>query len=141
MNVKKKMRRIIRTAALTAAAAAGWALLLAQTSGGFRFFGPISRIITPNGDGFNDVAILCVDNPSGSGVDAKIYTLLGANVASMSGPVPAPAGCSQQAQLPGSLQALTWDGRAGGGLVHSGVYVYEVKAEGQAFTGTLLVVR
>lgn len=150
MNVKTK--RLGIRAAVAALTAAACALLLAQTSGGFRFFGPLSRIITPNGDGVNDYAILCVDNPSASGVEGKVFTLMGAEVSSLTGPLylnqapqggPTPVACpaGMFSGVPGSAQYLYWDGRSDGGAVHSGVYVYEVKAEGQAFTGTLLVVR
>lgn len=145
MNVNEKKSRTF--AALLLAALAGWSLLMAQ-GGGFDFRGPLSRLITPNGDQRNDYFFFCVDNPSDSGVDAKVYTLSGRLVSSMvhrrdlvppiggAPVVPCPAGI-----LPGSAQYVFWDGMSGGAAVHSGVYVYQIKAEGRSFTGTLAVVR
>jgi hypothetical protein len=52
------------------------------------------------------------------------------------GAVACPAGI-----LPGSAQYVYWDGKAAGAAVHSGIYVYQIKAEGRSFTGTLVVVR
>ena len=34
-----------------------------------------------------------------------------------------------------------WDGKAGGRAVDGGVYVYQIRAEGRAFNGTLVVIR
>lgn len=106
---------------------------LAQ-AGGFRFDGPLSRVITPNGDNRNDVAIFCFGNPSDSDVEGRIYTLRGSEVARMSkaGNL---AGCPGGGLNP---QSMTWDPRTG---VASGVYVYQLRSEGLVFTGTLLVVR
>lgn len=126
------------------AAAAGLALmgflteLSAQTSGGFRFFGPLSRVITPNGDQRNDLAFFCFDNPGDSDVSGKVYTLLGGEVASMS-----PRSATGASSCPGGFtpQLVTWDGRSAGTVVRSGIYVYRVSAEGRHYTGTLLVVR
>ena len=132
-------------AALAAAAAVvlcGFLTALsAQTTGGFRFSGPLARVITPNGDGRNDLAFFCYDNPGDGDVTGKIYTLLGAEVAS-TGPRTAAAGSACPGGiLPGSAQFSTWDGRAAGSVVSSGIYVYRLTADGKAFTGTLLVVR
>ena len=107
-------------------------------SGGFRFFGPLGRVITPNGDRKNDIAFFCFDNFSDSGVSGKIYTLLGSEVASM-GPKTSSVGTScTQGALP---QYVSWDGTAQGVRVRNGIYVYRIEAEGRTFTGTLLVVR
>ncbi len=135
MNVKKKL-----LAALAAAlfAVVGTTRLLAQ-NGAFQFYGPLARVITPNGDGKNDVAFFCFDNFSDSGVSGKIYSLLGSEVASTS-PKTSSAGtaCNQSGALP---QMIRWDGTANGSRVRSGIYVYRVEAEGRVFAGTLLVVR
>lgn len=144
MNDKKTL-----AAAIVAAGALAWSALAGAQGGGFAFRGLLGRIITPNGDLRNDYAIFCLDNPSQSGVESKIYTLGGAHVTAMSEsrplgnpppggapPVACPAGA-----LPGSAQFVFWDGRAGGSAVRSGVYVYQIKAEGRSFTGTLVVVR
>ncbi|PIR15892.1 MAG: hypothetical protein COV48_11870, partial [Elusimicrobia bacterium CG11_big_fil_rev_8_21_14_0_20_64_6] len=110
-------------------------------SGGFRFFGPLSRVITPNGDGLNDRIFICFDNFSDSGVSGKIYTLLGSEVASM-GPKTSRTGIAGVSCPTGSLpQFVSWDGTAQGVQVHNGIYVYRIEAEGKTFSGTLLVVR
>lgn len=117
--------------------------LNAQTTGGFRFGGPLARVITPNGDGRNDVAFFCYDNPSDGDVSGRIYTLLGAEVASTAPRMQVQAGvpACPGGLLPGSAQYSTWDGRAAGSTVRSGVYVYRISAEGRSYSGTLLVVR
>lgn len=137
----RRLRDWLLTAlAVAAALALGGFLteLSAQTPGGFRFFGPLSRVITPNGDQRNDLAFFCFDNPADSDVIGKVYTLLGAEVASMS-----PRASTGSSACPGGFipQLVTWDGRAAGGVVRSGVYVYRITSEGRSYTGTLLVVR
>lgn len=132
--------------ALAAAAAVALGGFLTQlsaqtTTGGFRFAGTLARVITPNGDGRNDLAFFCYDNPSDGDVSGRIYTLLGAEVAS-TGPRTGAAGSAcPGGLLPGSAQFSTWDGRSAGSVVRSGVYVYRISAEGRSYTGTLLVVR
>jgi gliding motility-associated-like protein len=86
-----------------------------------------TRVITPNGDGRNDFAIMIFDNPNGSSVTGKIYDLRGAFVADMAaGPQP---------------DSLQWDGKMNGSVVTSGVYVYQVKGDGKTFNGTFVVAR
>ena len=116
-------------------------LAFAYADGGFRFFGPLRRLITPNGDQANNIAIFCFDNPSDSGVSGTVYSLLGSHVAGMAAATPALAGCPQTSGVVFKAQSMTWDGRASGVVVRSGVYIYQVRAEGVNFTGTLLVVR
>ena len=70
-------------ALMGAAVATLWVAARAQ-SGGFRFYGPLARVISPNGDQRNDVAFFCFENPSDSEVTGRVYTLLGTEVASMS---------------------------------------------------------
>lgn len=127
---------------IAAALAAGLLALLGAAelraqNGGFVFFGPLRRVITPNGDNVNDRLFLCFDNFSDSGVDARIFTLLGSEVAPMRHIRAANGGCAGGT----SPQYATWDGRASGIVVRSGMYVYRVEAEGKSYTGTFLVVR
>jgi hypothetical protein len=93
--------------------------------------------VTPNGDQINDRLFMCFDNFSDSGVSGKVYTLLGAEVASMSWVRSPLAGCAGGV-VP---QHAVWDGRAAEGVVRSGIYVYRIEAEGRRFAGTFLVVR
>lgn len=129
-----KLKRLTAAAAAAGAALLG-AVLLAQTQV-FRFDGVLSRVVSPNGDSRNDTAIFCFDNFADSEVDARIYTLLGSEVTKLTRVRTALAGC------PGGLgpQHMIWDPRASG-QVRSGIYVYQVKSEGRAFSGTLVVVR
>jgi hypothetical protein len=132
--------------AVLAAAILAVALLavgvFAQTSS-FHFYGPLSRIMTPNGDHNNDMAIFCFENPADSDASGKIYSLLGSEVASL-GPrmTPALAGCPAGVFAPGqSNQSLAWDGRSNGSTVRSGIYIYRITAELKVYSGTLIVVR
>ena len=137
-----KIKQLARTMILAAAAMLGIALVRAQITGGFRWDGPLSRVITPNGDGINDKAFFCFDNFALSDVSGTIYTLLGAQVASLQPPLNASSfpnnGCLQ---FHGNKEQFsTWDPLSQG-QVHSGVYVYQVRSEGKAYSGTILVVR
>ncbi|MDE2489214.1 MAG: hypothetical protein KGM24_00090 [Elusimicrobia bacterium] len=86
------------------------------------------RVITPNGDGRNDVAIFTYDPGPENVVPAgRVYDLRGAYVADMT---------------PGLVaNTLTWDGKMNGTPVHSGVYVYRITGGGKTFTGTIVVAR
>lgn len=137
--MKKKMTRRLKLLA-AAVVFAGLAGGLGAQDGGFRFDGPIGRVITPNGDLRNDELFICFGNPSDSEVETRIFTLWGAEVARVS---------QIRSQLEGCPRLTTgardqhakWDGRSHGSFVKSGVYIYQVKAEGRTYSGTLLVVR
>jgi hypothetical protein len=144
MNMKK-------TVDMWATLAAGLmiAMLLAVAafaqSASFRFFGPLSRVITPNGDAAknNGTAIFCFDNPADSGVSGNIFSLLGSAVATLgpAGVNPALSGCPAGAFPRVSDGYLSWDGRSNGSTVRSGIYVYRITAEQKSYTGTIIVVR
>lgn len=86
-----------------------------------------NRILTPNGDGRNDLITFVFDNPADLAVSGTVYTVRGALIASMTpGPLP---------------NTLTWNGRANGALVPIGVYVYSLRTEQRIMTGTLVVIR
>ncbi|MBI4055116.1 MAG: gliding motility-associated C-terminal domain-containing protein [Elusimicrobia bacterium] len=95
---------------------------------GFNFdlSGLTTKVITPNGDGLNDVVVFLLDNPKDSKVGGKLFDLTGAFVAEM------------RLRSDGYLE---WDGKSGGQTVHSGVYIYQIEAEGKTFNGTLVVAR
>jgi len=85
-------------------------------------------VITPNGDGLNDVAIFTYDpGPKNVQAAGRIFDLRGAAVADMApGLVP---------------NTLTWDGRMNGRPASGGVYVYRITGDGKTFTGTIVVAR
>lgn len=107
-----------------------------------RFYGPLSRVITPNGDGINDLAFFCFENPQDSEISGKIYTILGTEVSPI-GPRRARTN-SAGAGCPASIiqaQYVTWGGTADSVRVASGLYVYRINVEQKVFSGTILVVR
>ena len=107
---------------------------LARTQGfDFDIAGRTNRIITPNGDNLNDVASFIYDNPRSSAVSGKIYDVGGGYVSDMQECPTLPSGPGQ-----GCIQ---WDGKAGGRTVSGGVYVYQIRAEDKAFSGTIVVIR
>ena len=134
----------------TAAAGVVIVLLLAVAAfaqgSSFRFFGPLSRVITPNGNPGknNGTAFFCFDNPADSGVTGNIFSLLGSAVATM-GPAiqntPTWGASCPAGSLPDSGQSMTWDGTSNGVVVRSGIYVYRITAELRSYTGTIIVVR
>lgn len=138
---KTRRKAAVLVLAMAAGLLLGLARLHAQTAQ-VQFYGLLSRVITPNGDGINDLAFFCFENPQDSEISGKIYTLLGAEVAPIGSrrdrTALAGAGC------PASIiraQYMTWDGMADNARVRSGLYVYRLTAEDQVFSGTLLIVR
>ncbi|MBI3298921.1 MAG: gliding motility-associated C-terminal domain-containing protein [Elusimicrobia bacterium] len=86
-----------------------------------------NRFITPNGDGRNDVIVFRYSNPRDILVSGRVVDLKGARVAELAAGTVA--------------DTLVWDGKAGGGAVPSGVYIYVIEGGSSVFTGTLVVVR
>lgn len=150
MNTKKTIETWATVGAALVIAVLLAVAAFASVGAGFRFFGPLSRVITPNGNAQkpNGTAIFCFDNPADSGVSGSVFTLLGSAVASM-GPAtvnPVNSGCPLGIYDTHGLQGvsggyLTWDGTSNGAVVHSGIYVYRVTAEQKSYTGTIIVVR
>jgi len=115
------------------------------TTGGFEFMTALNRFITPNGDGINDSAMLCFNNPKDSGVRGEIFDLRGNKVADMEQIRNADDQvnffCPSAGPAPNDGQAVRWDGKMMGRPATSGIYVYLIQAEDTAYTGTILVVR
>ena len=78
------------------------------------------RIITPNGDGWNDKVIFQFDNPQLLPLSGQIFDVSGTKVAGLSvGPNPD--------------STLEWDGKSSGGQpVPAGIYIYEVDISGSS---------
>lgn len=86
------------------------------------------RVVTPNGDGINDLIIFTYDpGPSHAAIRGRIYDMTGSFVADMEpGLVP---------------NTITWNGKMNGRAVTSGVYVYKIEGDGKTYTGTVVVAR
>jgi hypothetical protein len=102
--------------------------LLRSDSAVFDLSNISGRVITPNGDGKNDQVIFTYDpGPRNVTPEGKIYDIHGAFVADMkAGLVP---------------NTIVWDGFMNGRRATSGVYVYQIKGDGKAFSGTIVVAR
>lgn len=87
-----------------------------------------SRVITPNGDGLNDVMIFTYDpGPNNAVPTGRVMDLQGRHVADMTfGLVP---------------NTLVWDGKSNGRAVTGGVYVYQIQGDGKTFNGTIVIAR
>lgn len=89
------------------------------------------RVITPNGDGYNDVVFFEFDNGiniEGTPFDTGVYDLSGANVSSL------------KLDLGGN--ALSWDGKdSSGRVVPSGIYIYMIKLGKYTVSGTVVVAK
>lgn len=138
MNSKKMITAVLAAGLLAFAGA----LKLAAQASLVQFHGPLARVITPNGDRINDIAFFCFENPQDSDISGKVYTLLGAQVATM-GPKTDRSGTAGAGCAPSVIRAqfVSWDGSANGSRVDNGLYVYRIESEGRSFSGTLLVVR
>ncbi|MEK7287426.1 MAG: hypothetical protein AAB091_02540, partial [Elusimicrobiota bacterium] len=90
--------------------------------------GQSHKIITPNGDGWNDSVIFRFENPKTVEVTGKVFDLTGAFVGSMKqGP---------------EENTLLWDGTDGEGRVaRGGIYIFQIEAAGKVFSGTVVVAR
>src|SRR5262249_45747793 len=86
------------------------------------------RIITPNGDGWNDKVVFQFDNPQQLPLSGKVFDITGAHVADLgTGPIPD--------------STLQWDGKdASGRVVPAGIYLYEISGA-TTMTGTVVVAR
>ena len=87
------------------------------------------RIITPNGDGWNDKAIFQFDNPELLPLSGKVYDISGAFVANL---VPG---------LANPDSSLAWDGKSNGATVPAGIYIYQIDLGGSPESGTIVVAR
>lgn len=89
------------------------------------------KIITPNGDGKNDFLTIIFDGPAGieERVAAFIYDKSGRYVARL----------NKQGLTTTSLR---WDGvDDDGNAVPSGIYIYQLEADGKVINGTVVVSR
>jgi hypothetical protein len=85
------------------------------------------RILTPNGDGFNDSVGFTVPEPVSGLPRAEVYNVQGRRVAELS---------------PVSPTQLRWDGHdASGRTVESGVYLVQISEDAALWNGVVAVAR
>jgi hypothetical protein len=122
----------MRNAKFSLAAAAALLLaLLSVSSAVQRQPGAVNRLVTPNGDGYNDTFVFNCYNPRDSAVDAKIYDLSGRVIATM------------QLKISGGtdfIYVYEWDPNSGGHWP-GGVYLYRIRVEQKVYKGTVVVIR
>jgi len=86
------------------------------------------RTFTPNNDGLNDVVNFEYANPNNKGVVCRIFDLRGALV--------------RQLDIGQTETSFSWDGRdQKGKVVPSGVYIYQLEAEGKVINGTVILAK
>jgi len=87
------------------------------------------RVITPNGDAFNDVVFFQFDSSvAGIPIEADIRDIRGSRVAGL--------------EMNAAEDALVWDGRDDNGRTSpSGIYIYSIKIGQNQATGTVVVAR
>lgn len=93
----------------------------------FSFVGVSNRFITPNGDRRNDNVAFNFSNPRDSSGSIKIYDVRGHLLTTLT-------------VNPGDTLE-TWDARANGAVVSSGVYIYVLHVESVVVSGAVVVVR
>lgn len=120
------------TLSVTAGKAGTFRVKQYSRPGSFRITQTVpKKIFTPNGDGVWDDFNIVFENPQALEIsEARVFDLSGARVADLSaGGVYGP-------------DSLRWDGRKSGGeKAVSAVYIYQFKAGGKLYNGTVVLAR
>ncbi len=117
------------TVSITGGRTGSFQIRAASRSPGVTMTKVYPKIISPNGDGWNDKAVFEFDNPQLLPLSGKVYDITGAFVADMA-----------FGRVPDST--LVWDGKdSAGSTVPGGIYVYQVDTGNGATTGTVVVAR
>jgi hypothetical protein len=113
----------------TGARAGRYQIRVASHSPGVTVTKVYPRIITPNGDGWNDKVVFQFDNPELLPLSGHMYDITGTKVADLkAGPQPD--------------STLIWDGKdSSGRVVPAGIYLYQIESAGSKMTGTVVVAR
>lgn len=87
-----------------------------------------SRIITPNGDGINDIFTINFENPKDSFVSGAIYDVAGRNIGDM--------------KLSSDGMKIYWNGRdLMENAVDAGSYIYQIRSPEYVYNGLVIVAR
>lgn len=124
-----RIKRILVIAAAAALALAPGALFCPAAGLGLSV--AVNKLVTPNGDGYNDKFIFKCYNPGYAAIDARIYTVSGRQIATM--------------QLEGIgtsdyYYTYDWDPNSGGRWP-GGVYLYQIWIGTKVYKGTVVVIR
>ncbi len=92
---------------------------------------PVNKLVTPNGDGFNDTFVFRCYNPRDAAIDARIYDVSGREAGSMR---------LKSAGLSDFYYTYEWDPNSGG-RSPGGVYIYQISVEKNVYKGTVVVIR
>ena len=107
-------------------------LKAAQSLGPVTLQSVTPRIITPNGDGKNDVAFFnfgSSDHLTGLPITGDVFSITGARVANF--------GVSNINDT-----KMSWNGKDGdGNTLPSGIYIYQIKLGDSRLTGTVVIAR
>jgi hypothetical protein len=125
-------------ALLLAAAALLAPGLAASSPSGLGLSIAMTRMVTPNRDGFNDTFIFRCHNPRDSAIEAKIFDISGREVAQMRLKQRSSA-ASVSPSASGEYYDLEWDPSSG--HTPGGVYIYQVRVETKVYKGTITVIR
>lgn len=89
----------------------------------------IPSIITPNGDGINDVCFFYYENPNNRDITGRIYDLSGSMIVDR--------------LSNGSVSnSMKWDGKDDyGNTVESGIYIYQLQGGDELISGTIVVAK
>jgi hypothetical protein len=84
------------------------------------------RIVTPNGDSWNDKVIFQVENDAFMPLSGEVFDLRGSKVSDLA---------------PGDdpFTVLEWDARRSGSLVPGGIYIYQILIGDKIVKGTVVV--
>ncbi len=93
----------------------------------------LNRLLTPNGDGKNDVFVFRCYNPKDWAVTGKIFSIAGRNVAKMT--------IVTNTLTPNHYEDIKWDPNSEGNKVPGGIYIYQVRVGDYAYAGTVVVIR
>ncbi|PKM99488.1 MAG: hypothetical protein CVU78_06075 [Elusimicrobia bacterium HGW-Elusimicrobia-2] len=115
---------------------------LCGAAGGFSYQAA-PKIITPNGDKLNDVFFVFYKNlDSQSSLSGKIFNLMGMKVADMANTggagviLTAPSGGWHPQSADSWEGYFKWSPSRG---ISPGIYIWQIEAEGQVYTGTVVV--